>query len=261
MAKVAKRLDALYRDFAHRQVGKTGLRPRDSNPEIQLQRLACCQLHQGATRRAEEYRRAGSTADQAPIAERSLSGSAICSLAPETSTPSASRRRASARSSERSTLRAPATRPSFRYQTENSPLSRSPRQISSSQSLAGPTYSRLGPVGEVAEEVGDDLVVGVVAEHVAGGVHALLHRHVPVLDPDAAAVDDAVVGAAVAGGVDALGRGLQLRVADDAVVDLEAGALGQHRVGAHAGADDDRVALDRQAALGQRRALTRPSPS
>jgi hypothetical protein len=26
------------------------LRPRDSNPEIQLQRLACCQLHQGATR-------------------------------------------------------------------------------------------------------------------------------------------------------------------------------------------------------------------
>jgi hypothetical protein len=29
-------------------MGKTRLRPRDSNPEIQLQRLACCQLHQGA---------------------------------------------------------------------------------------------------------------------------------------------------------------------------------------------------------------------
>ena len=36
-------------------------------------------------------------------------------------------------------------------------------------------------------------------------------------------------------------------------VDLEPGALGQHRVGAHAGADDHRVALDRAAALGHHR--------
>src|SRR6185312_9109997 len=77
------------------------------------------------------------------------------------------------------------------------------------------------PVGEVAEEVGDDLVVAVGAEHVAGGVDALLHRHVPVLDMDAAAMDDALIGAAVAGGVDASGRGLQLRVADDRPIDLE----------------------------------------
>ena len=187
-----------------------------------------------------------SGADRGEVA----AGSAICSLAAETSTPSASRRRASARSSERSTLSAPATLPSFRYQTENSPPSRSPRQISSSHSCGGADVLEARPVGEIAEEVGDDVVVGVLAEHVAGGVHALLHRHVPVLDPQPAAVDDAVVGAAVAGGVDALGRGLQLRVADDPVVDLEPGALGEHRVGAHAGADDHRVALDREAALG-----------
>ena len=135
---------------------------------------------------------------------------------------SASRRRASARSSERPTLSAPATLPSFRYQTENSPPSRSPRQISSSHSCGGADVLEAGPVGEVAEEVGHDVVVGVVAEHVAGGVHPLLHRHVPVLDPQPPAVDDAVVGAAVAGRVDPRGRGLQLRVADDPVVDLEA---------------------------------------
>ena len=42
---------------------------------------------------------------------------------------------------------------------------------------------------------------------------------------------------------------LELRVADDPVVDLEPGALGEHRVGPHPGADDDHVALDRAPAL------------
>src|SRR6185295_17139327 len=106
-----------------------------------------------------------------------------------------------------------------------------------------------GPVGEVAEEVGHHLVVGVLAEHVAGRVHALLHRHVPVLDADAAAVNHTLVGTVVAGRVDALGRGPQLRVAGNAVVDREPGALGEHGVRPHAGADDDGVTLDRQAAL------------
>src|SRR4029077_223963 len=52
-------------------------------------------------------------------------------------------------------------------------------------------------------------------------------------------------------------RGLQLRIADDPVVDLEAGPLGQHRVGPHTGADDDHVALDAEAALGH----DRPDPA
>ena len=43
----------------------------------------------------------------------------------------------------------------------------------------------------------------------------LLHRHVPVLDPQPTAVDLAVVGADVAGGVDPLDRGLQRLVAED----------------------------------------------
>src|SRR5262249_53198949 len=102
-----------------------GLEPRLPRPE-----RGVLPLHQAAT-------------DSQDIDARALSASAICSRAAETSTPSASRRRASARSSERSTLSAPATLPSFRYQTESSPASRSPRQISSSQSTAGPTYSRL----------------------------------------------------------------------------------------------------------------------
>ena len=46
-------------------------------------------------------------------------------------------------------------------------------------------------------------------------------------------------------------RGLEAGVADDAVPDLEPGARGEHRVGPHAGADDDRVAVDREAALGE----------
>ena len=68
------------------------------------------------------------------------------------------------------------------------------------------------------------------------------------------AVDDAVVGAAVAGGVDPLDRGLQLRVADDPVLDLEPGALGEHRVGPARRRRRHRVALDRAAALGHHRA-------
>ena len=67
--------------------------------------------------------------------------------------------RASARSSERSTLRAPATRPSFRYQTENSPL-----VAVAAPDLLVPVLRRADvlearPVGEVAEEVGHDVVV------------------------------------------------------------------------------------------------------
>ncbi len=49
-------------------------------------------------------------------------------------------------------------------------------------------------------------------------------------------------------------RGLQLRVADDPVVDLEPGPLGQHRVRLHPGADHDQVAVEAPAALGQHRA-------
>jgi hypothetical protein len=115
--------------------------------------------------------------------------------------------------------------------------------------VGGPDVLEAGPVGEVAEEVGDDLVVAIVAEHGTADMDALLHRHVPVLDVDAAVVDDAVVGAAVAGGVDALDRGPQPGVADDCAVDLEPGPLGEHRVGAHPGADDDGVALEAEAAL------------
>src|SRR6185369_1862627 len=100
------------------------------------------------------------------------------------------------------------------------------------------------PIGEVAEEVGNHFVVGVGAEHVGTGVLALLHRHVPVLDVDPPPVDDALVRATVAGRVDALGRGPQLRVADDpAVADLDPGPLRQHRVGTYPRPDDNRVAL------------------
>src|SRR5436853_1985232 len=110
------------------------------------------------------------------------------------------------------------------------------------------------PVGEVAEEVRHDLVVGLGAEHIGGGVDALLHRHVPVLDVDAAAVDDALIRAAVAGGIDARRGGPELGVADDATVaDLDSRSLREHRVGPNSGADDDRVALDREPALAEDR--------
>ena len=104
------------------------------------------------------------------MSERSLPASAMRSRAALTSTPSASIRRASARSSERPTLRQPATRPPCRYQT---------RELAAlavaAPDLLVPLAGRAdvleaGPVGEVAEEVGDDVVVGVVAEHVAGDV-------------------------------------------------------------------------------------------
>ena len=145
------------------------------------------------------------------------------------------------------------TAPPCRYQALNSPASRSPRKTTSSHSYGRADVLEARPVGEVAEEVGD-LAVGLgLAEHRPGGVAALLQRDVPVLDPQPAAVDDAVVGADVAGGEDPRRRGLELRVADDPVVDLEPGALGEHRVGPHAGADDDHVALDRAAALGDHR--------
>ena len=112
---------------------------RDLNPDYEYQKLACCQLHQSPTGDA------GNDSDEGtypPTLSRSESRSSNSPLLGLTSAPDSIRARAWMRSSERPTARAPATRPSFQYQAENSPSSIEPRTTTSSQSSAGPTYSR-----------------------------------------------------------------------------------------------------------------------
>src|SRR5206468_10758042 len=82
-------------------------------------------------------------------------------------------------------------------------------------------------------------------------VLALLDGDVPVLDPQPAAVDRAVVLADVAGRPDAVGRGAQRRVAADpaSIAELEAGGLGQHGVGHRPHTEHDGAAFDLEPAL------------
>src|SRR4051812_3988092 len=109
-------------------------------------------------------------------------------------------------------------------------------------------------VGEVGEEVRDDVVRRIGAEHVARGRRTLGHRDVLVLDAHDAAVEHAVELADVAGREHALGRhAAQAAVAAHAaeLAELEAGAAREHDVGLGADAADDRVALEHAAALRQ----------
>ena len=71
-------------------------------------------------------------------------------------------RRACSRSSERPTDSAAATRPSFRYQTLNSPLLDAAAHDLPIPVVRGTDVLERGPVGEVGEEV-RDYVVGLVA--------------------------------------------------------------------------------------------------
>src|SRR5215207_4093997 len=201
------------------------LRPRDSNPDCLFQREVCChytrpQRHLPRIRDSDE---GGPLGDHLPCfgqffgaADAEAAGDAVALQVPD--------RELAALAVAAPDLAVPL--------------------------VGGADVLHARPVGEVAEEVRHDFVVGIGAEHVGAGVDPLLHRDVPVLDVDAAAMDDAVVGAAVAGGVDPRRRSLKLGVADDAApADLDPRPLRQHRVGPHAGADDDRVALDREPAL------------
>ena len=189
-------------------------------------------LHQAATRRGYRPQDKGLSAGSASVARRRRRPSAIIC-------------RAWARSSERPTLRAPATRSSFRYQTENSPLSRSPRQTSLVPLVGGADVLEAGPVGEVAEEVGDDLVV-------ARRRRACCRRRgCPAASPRPSARPGSG------------GRGRRSRRSSSrrrrrcpatevcsfesqtiAVADLDPRPLGEHRVRLDPGADHDRVALD-----------------
>ena len=205
-----------------------------------------------ARKAGREFRRAERLPSQ--ISARSASGSAMIALPAPSGAPAAISRWAVSRSSGRPTDSAATTRSELRYQAENSPASRSPRQITSSQSDRTADVLERSPIGKVAEEVGHDRVGGLLPEHPPRRVLALLEGDVPVLDPDAgAAVQLAHVAAAVPGREDPRDRGLEAGVADDPVADLEPGPAGEHRVGPDAGADHHRVAVDRQAALGQDR--------
>ncbi len=114
------------------------------------------------------------------------------------------------RSSERPTDSAAATRPSFRYQTLNSPSSSEPRTTSWSHSDAGPTYSSEAQSERSEKKYGHDVVRLVAAEHVERGGLAVVERHVPVLDPQPApAVDHALVLGDVAGREDPGSASLQ----------------------------------------------------
>src|ERR1019366_3859700 len=87
----------------------------------------------------------------------------------------------------------------------------------------------------------------VVAQQQARDMLALAFGVDPVLDAD----DLAGVGVGEAGdvtdGIDIVGRGAQPAVDHDAVVDLQAGGLGQRRARPDPGAGDDEVGLDRLA--------------
>ena len=124
--------------------------------------------------------------------------------------------RARSRSPAPPTLSIARTRSPSRYQIANAPSSIEPSTCSSSQLEGRAQVLERGPVGEVGEEVGDLVVGDVGAQHVARGGGALGGGHLLVLDAHDAPVDDRVVLAHVAGGVDALGRRAQAAVAQHA---------------------------------------------
>src|SRR5690606_2134541 len=86
-------------------------------------------------------------------------------------------------------------------------------------------------------------------EDVARRGLALPLRDGPVLDADALTGARVRPARDVAGGVDAGRAGLEKRVDEDAVVDLEAGGLRQRGPGPHADADHDQVRGQRLAII------------
>src|SRR4051794_2322448 len=158
-AKLAERLDAFAGELRRRQL----LRPRGSNPDFLVQSEACCHYTRPQRRslRIRDSAEGSSLGDHLPrlrqflgAADAEAAGDAVALQVPDR---------------ELATLAVAAPELAV-------PL------------VGGADVLDAGPVGEVAEEVGHDLVIGVGAKHVAGDVDSLLHRHVPVLDVDATAV-------------------------------------------------------------------------
>src|SRR5438445_2991989 len=100
------------------------------------------------------------------------------------------------------------------------------------------------PVREVRPEVRHDVVLLLLPEHVESGVFAVVEGDVPVLDPDAAAMDDAVVLGDVPGREHTGRAGLEVTVGEHPFVRLDPGLLGEVHVRMDSGTDHDEVAFD-----------------
>src|SRR4051795_3961295 len=103
------------------------------------------------------------------------------------------------------------------------------------------------PVGEVAEEVGNYVVLLLAPEGVQRPRLALVERDVPVLDPHPLPVDHRVVLAYVPGGeepLEALDCQEAIGEPSAALADRQSGRLGQVRLGDRPRADHDLPALD-----------------
>ena len=102
----------------------------------------------------------------------------------------------------------------------------------------------------IGPEPGDIVVRDTLAQHVSGGVVALPHRVLPVLDSNMAAEYRVKVIGDVTGRIDAVNTRRAILIDGNTVVDSDLSAVQQIDHGLHTNADDGEIARDAETGLG-----------